>query len=65
MDRRLVLVTSKDASGGEFSARCHFRKLVGGLIESSRNVIKLEAVEFVLKLTYFTTVHGHLRVAIA
>jgi hypothetical protein len=30
-----------------------------------RNVIKLEAVEFVLKLTYFTTVHGHIRVATA
>jgi hypothetical protein len=47
------------------SIRHNFREFVGSLIISARDVVELEAVEFVLKAPYLLAVDFHLRIVAA
>jgi hypothetical protein len=47
------------------STRCDFHELIGNFIISACNVVELEAVEFVLKVSHLLAVGFHLGIAAA
>jgi hypothetical protein len=47
------------------STRSDFREFIGSFIISTRNVVKLEAVKLILKVTYLLAVGFHLGVTAA
>jgi hypothetical protein len=44
------------------SIRCDFHEFIGSLIISTRDVVELEAMEFVLKAPHLLAVGFHLRI---
>jgi hypothetical protein len=60
-----MVVAGEDAKQDRLAARRHFCQLVGCLVESSRDVVELEAIELILQLSNPLAVRGHLGVEAA
>jgi hypothetical protein len=61
----LVKIPRENVGWNRGSVRHDFREFIGNLIISARNVVELEAVEFVLKAQHLIAVDFHLGVAAA
>ena len=64
-DRGFVLIAGEDAYRHRLSAGRCIRQRVGRLIETTRDVIELEAVELVLQLADFSAICSHLGIVVA
>jgi hypothetical protein len=61
----LSKVPRENIRGNRGSTRRDFCEFIGSLIVSARNVVELEAVELVLKVSYLLAVGFHFRIVAA